>query len=205
MINYLRKYSFFDILTLFFYKLVSPLYFPNARLIRLPIQVRGKQFMQVGSQFTTGKYCRLEALGDNTRIGKRKIMLRIGNNVQINDNVHIAAAGSLSIGNNVLIASKVFISDHNHGNYKNNDLIPQDSPLTIPIKRALMIKPVVIENNVWIGEFVSILPGVTIGEGSIIGTMSVVNNNIPPYCIAVGSPAQVIKKYNFKSQEWEKV
>lgn len=195
----------FDILMLAVYKMITPFYFANARLIRLPIQIRGKRWMHVGKNFTTGKYCRLEVLDDESRTSDKKIMLSIGDGVQINDNVHIAVAGSVFIGHHVLIASKVFISDHNHGNYKTQGDLLQDSPLTVPIERALMIKPVVIQDNVWLGEFVSVLPGVTIGEGSIIGTMSVVNSDIPPFCIAAGSPAKVIKKYNFTSGEWEKV
>ena len=61
-----------------------------------------------------------------------------------------------------------------------------------------------LNSNVWIGEFVSILPGVTIGMGSIIGTMSVVTKSIPPYSIAVGSPAKVIKVYDFENKKWVK-
>jgi lipopolysaccharide O-acetyltransferase len=68
----------------------------------------------------------------------------------------------------------------------------------------LYSSPVIIEENVWIGEYVSILPGVTIGRGSIIGSMSVVNKNIPAFCIAVGAPAKVIKRYNFTTNKWEK-
>ncbi|MBL4677498.1 MAG: hypothetical protein JKY70_15040 [Mucilaginibacter sp.] len=64
-------------------------------------------------------------------------------------------------------------------------------------------KPVIIEDNVWIGETVSVLPGVTIGKGSIIGASAVVTKNIPPYSIAVGNPAKVIKTYNFESNSWE--
>jgi lipopolysaccharide O-acetyltransferase len=202
MINLFKRYSFFDVAALAMYKIITPFYFSKARLIRLPIQIRGKHLMQVGKNFTTGKYCRIEALENEDKSANKK-MLSIGNDVQINDNVHIAVACSVSIGNNVLIASKVFISDHNHGNY-NIGTEAQDSPLTIPIKRPLMTKPVVIKDNVWLGEFVSVLPGVTIGEGSIIGTMSVVNRDIPPFCIAVGSPAKVVKEYNFESQTWEK-
>ena len=51
-----------------------------------------------------------------------------------------------------------------------------------------------IEDNVWIGELASILPGVTIGKGSVIGAATVVTNNIPPYSVAVGNPAKIIKK-----------
>ena len=49
------------------------------------------------------------------------------------------------------------------------------------------------------------LQGVTIGEGSIIGAMSVVTKDIPPYTIAVGSPAKLIKRYNFKTKKWDKL
>jgi lipopolysaccharide O-acetyltransferase len=135
-------------------------------------------------------------------IGKN-ICIKIGNNVEINDYVHIGAIQSVTIGDNVLIASKVFISDHNHGHYGTNNR--HDSPDSIPKERELSYAPVVIANNVWIGESVSIMPGVTIGKGSIIGAMSVVTRAIPPYCIAVGSPAKEIKKYNFDTSNWEPV
>jgi lipopolysaccharide O-acetyltransferase len=54
----------------------------------------------------------------------------------------------------------------------------------------------IIEDNVWLGEFVSILPGVTIGKGNIIGANSVVTQDIPPYSIAVGTPARVAKRFD---------
>lgn len=54
-------------------------------------------------------------------------------------------------------------------------------------------KPVIIEDDVWIGSRVTILPGVRIGTGSIIGASAVVSKDIPPYSTAVGNPAQVVK------------
>ena len=61
---------------------------------------------------------------------------------------------------------------------------------------------VLLENGVWIGNSTIILPGVTIGEKSIIGAGSVVTKSIPPYCIAAGNPAKVIKKYDFNTKMW---
>jgi lipopolysaccharide O-acetyltransferase len=131
----------------------------------------------------------------------RKLLV-FKNDVQINDFVHIVALERIVIGNNVLIASKVFISDSNHGSYSGE---AQSHPDQNPIERKLSNSPIEIEDNVWLGEFVSVLQGVTIGRGSIIGSMSVVTKDIPPYCIAVGSPARVIKTYNFKTAKWESV
>jgi lipopolysaccharide O-acetyltransferase len=132
-----------------------------------------------------------------------KVCIEIGDNVEINDYVHIGAIDSVKIGNNVLIASKVYITDHDHGSYGRQGR--HDSPLSAPRDRALSFAPVAIEDNVWIGEFVSVLQGVTIGKGSIVGAMSVVTRDIPPNCIAVGAPAKVIKRYSFETGRWEPV
>lgn len=194
----LNIYGIFGILTLIVFKIRTKFVFKSARIIRFPIHIRGKKFINVDSGLTTGFNCRLDAFpAENS-----KKIITIGKNVQINDYVHIAAIESVMIGDNVLIASKVFISDHNHGNYSEEK---QDSPKTKPSERPLYSKPIVIEKNVWLGEFVCVLPGVKIGEGSIVGAMSVVNKDIPPYSISVGVPARVIKKYNFDKKEWQRL
>ena len=77
--------------------------------------------------------------------------------------------------------------------------------MSIPKERKIYSSPIKIEKNVWIGELCCILQGVTIGEGSIIGAMSVVTKDIPPYTIAVGSPAKLIKRYNFENKKWDKI
>ena len=165
----MEKYSILQIFYLIFYKIKGWFIFKNARLIRFPFRVRGKQYIKIGKGFTTGFNCRIDALNINNL--KEKYLLEIGENVEINDDVHIGATEKIIIGDDVLIASKVYISDHNHGSYKGEE---QDSPMSIPKKRKIYSSPIKIEKNVWIGEFVSILQGVTIGEGAIIGTMSVV-------------------------------
>jgi lipopolysaccharide O-acetyltransferase len=175
---------------------ITMLLYPNARLVRNPIFVRGKRGIKWGEKLTTGFFCRLETYHD----GK----LVFGNQCQINDFVHISACKSVEIGNNVLIASKVFISDHNHGNYKPGNAVIQDSPFISPVERCLYSDSVVIEDNVWIGEGVAILPGVRIGFGSIIGANSVVTKSIPSFVVATGNPCRVIKKYNENTNSWEK-
>ena len=125
-----------------------------------------------------------------------------GNDVQINDFVHIAAAEHVEIGNNVLIAGKVFISDICHGNYSDSEKI--SDPYEHPKDRPLSAKSVVIHDDVWIGEHVSILPDVEIGKGCIIGANSVVTKSIPEYCMAVGNPAKIIKEYDEISKTWKR-
>lgn len=199
MITGLRKYGLYGSIRLAISWVYTKIFFPQAKIIRLPADIRNSRNIEIGKNFITGFGCRIEALPVKNTNDK---ILKIGANVQINDYVHIACADSLTIGNNTLIASKVFITDLNHGNYSLNI---QDSPESIPSERQLYTKPVEIGENVWIGEFVSILPGSKIGKGSIIGTLSLVNSEVPPYSIAVGIPARVIKKFNFEKKLWETV
>jgi acetyltransferase-like isoleucine patch superfamily enzyme len=172
----------------------------NIRIVRIPYYIRGSSNIKWGKEFTSGVNLRIDADPINNIFDK--FVLTIGNNVEVNDYVHIGAVESVCIGNNVLIASKVFISDHNHGSYSGE---LHSSPDLKPSKRQIVSSPIVIEDNVWIGELVSILPGVTIGKGSIIGANSVVSKSIPPNCIAAGIPAKVIKQFNFRTNKWEKI
>ena len=120
----------------------------------------------------------------------------IGDNTYIGFRAHIIACGHMKIGNNVVIADGVYISDNLHGFEDiNSPVMPQ--PLSHP-------GPVTIEDDVWLGEGVCVLPNVTIGKHSVIGSNSVVTKDIPPYSVAVGVPAKVIKCYNHDSGKWEK-
>lgn len=149
------KRSLSEIIYLSYCVLLSKLFYPTSRIIRRPFDIRGKKNIQFGKNLTTGRYCRIEAYSDN----QNKVLF-FGNNIQINDFVHIAAKKTVKIDDNVLIASKVFITDIEHGSYKGDDF--DSNPNEVPEKRQLSSNPVHICKNVWIGELVSILPGVTI-------------------------------------------
>lgn len=177
----------------------TKIFYRSARIIRLPFDIRNKHLIYLGKGLTTGFNCRIEALELKPNGGK---LIEFGENIQINDYVHIAAGEKVVIGDNVLIASKVFITDINHGIYTGNNA---DDPFSPPNERDLSTKPVVIEKNVWLGENVCVMPGVTIGEGCIIGASAVVTKKIPAYSIAVGNPAKVIKQYNTQTKNWEPV
>ena len=198
MIQKINQYGLLGIIKMLINLIRTKLTFQNARIIRFPIDIRGKKFIQVSKGFTTGVGCRIEAYPETDK----KVLL-FGENFQMNDYVHITAMESVKIGNNVLLASKIYISDCSHGSYSGDE---NDSyPDSIPHDRPLSSKPVAIEDNVWLGEFVSVLPGVTIGKGSIVGANSVVSKSLPPYVIAVGTPAKPIKKFNFDNNKWEKI
>ncbi|MCS3767084.1 acetyltransferase-like isoleucine patch superfamily enzyme [Aeromonas hydrophila] len=193
MMFYMEHYGFWGCIRLIIEVIFTKIRFRNAKIIRTPFECRGKKFLKIGRGFTTGRYCRLEAHGPE---GKNII---IGERCQINDSVHIAAADSIVIGDDVLIASRVFITDLNHGNYSGEE---HSHPDSISRERTLHTKPVVIGSNVWLGEGVVVLPGVTIGKSSIIGANSVVSRDIPANSIAVGNPARVIKQFDFQRGQW---
>lgn len=195
----ISTYGLIGSLKVFYFFLKTKIFFSKARLVRFPIDIRNKQNIDFGVNLTTGIGCRIECFPINPTNEK---LLKFGKNVQINDYVHITAAYSVEIGNNVLMASKIYISDCSHGSYIGNS--DDSDPRVTPADRSLSVKPVKIQDNVWLGEFVSVLPGVTIGEGTIVGANSVVTKSLPPYVIAVGSPAKPIKFYNFDTQKWEK-
>lgn len=194
----MNNYSIAQVLYLIYCKLRGFFVFKEARLIRFPIDLRGAKYIKVSKGFTTGVGCRLEAYPMS-----REQTMFFGENVQMNDYVHITAMKSVIIGSNVLLASKIYISDCSHGSYNGDEF--DSNPNIIPNKRALMAKPVIINDNVWLGEFVSVLPGVVIGKGTIVGANSVVSKSLPPYVIAVGSPAKPIKEFNFETQKWVKI
>lgn len=195
-----NKYSLKDLFQLFIWLVRTKVIDRRARLFRFPIVIRGRKCIDFGTSITTGVGCRFDCFpGAEPSLKK----LVFGHNVQLNDYVHIVAMDRVTIGNNVLMASHIFISDNSHGSYKgdNNDT----NPNIPPIQREYATAPVSIGDNTWIGEGVMIMSGVNIGKGCVIGAHSIVNKSIPDYSIAVGSPAKVIKKFNFEANRWQRV
>lgn len=156
--------------------------------LSFPIFSYGLENVSIGDNFECGQRLKIRTFSE---WGKDKFQpkLIIGNNVHIESDCHISAVNGVEIGNDVLIASFVFISDHQHGR---GDFTDIETP---PLKRCLYSRGKIrIEDKVWIGEKVTILPGVTIGECSVVGAGSVVTKDIPPHCVAAGSPARIIRR-----------
>lgn len=106
--------------------------------------------------------------------------LSIGNRVYMNAGTSIEAYHQLIIGNDVLIGPFASIIDDDRH---------QVEPGAVQYKG-----PTIVGNNVWLGRNVAVLPGVTIGDGAVIGVNSVVTRSVPPNSFAAGSPAKVLRK-----------
>lgn len=183
------------------------------RVFRLPTILKFKKFGKnsfVGSHacVKNGKHISIE---DNVRIGnfcrlacypeyageKLNPEIDIDSGCYIGDYFTVLSGSPVKLEKDVLIASNVLISSENHG---------IDAASDIPYKsQALIVKPVVIGEGTWIGQNVVIMSGVTIGKGCVIGASAVVTKSMGDYCMAVGSPARIIKKFDFESAEWKSV
>lgn len=110
--------------------------------------------------------------------------------------LHNTIIGPVEIGENVIIAQQVTISGLNHG-YED---------INTPIKdQSCTAKNIVIGKDSWIGANAVITAGITIGTHTIVAAGSVVTKHVPDYSIVAGNPARVIKLYNFKLAQWEKI
>ncbi|WP_017317580.1 acyltransferase [Mastigocladopsis repens] len=130
------------------------------------------------------------AIERNVNIGRLEdSYIEIGQETFVGPGVCIAGPGDIRIGKRCLIAA-------NSGIYANNHNFAD--PIE-PIKyQGISRKGIVIEDDCWLGHGVAVLDGVTIGEGSVIGAGAVVTKDIPPYSVAVGVPAKVIKSRTSK-------
>jgi len=115
-------------------------------------------------------------IGDNSLVGMGNVII-----------------GPVTIGNNVILAQNVVASGLNH-EYKD--------PATPIHKQPVTTAPIIIEDDCWIAANVVITSGVTIGKHCVIAAGSVVTKNIPPFSVAAGNPAKVIKRYDEGTKEW---
>lgn len=162
-------------------------------------QIEGGQYITIGDGFFAGQMLWIAAVREYAGINYDPV-IEIGHRVTCSQSVHIAANVRVTIGDGVMFGSRIHVTDHGHGRYQGDE---QDSPDLRPTLRRLAPgRPVRIERHAWLGDGVVVLPGVTIGEGTIVGANSVVSRDLPPGVIAVGSPAMPIKRYDTTSGRW---
>jgi acetyltransferase-like isoleucine patch superfamily enzyme len=120
----------------------------------------------------------------------------IGNNTSIRSGCILYCAKKILIGDNVIFSNDIVISDTNHHPINPNDrlkMINSGWSSKLWLWKYSNSKEIIIEDNVWIGQYSRILKGVKVGRNSIIASNSVVTKDIPPNCIAAGNPAKIVK------------
>lgn len=140
---------------------------------------------ELGEKSTIEDFCTINngvgdvVIGDNTLIGMSNVII-----------------GPVTIGNNVIFAQNIVASALNHV-YTDPDVPIADQPV--------VTNPIVIEDDCWIAANAVITAGVTVGKHSVVAGGAVVTKSIPPYSVAAGNPAKVIKQYDFEKKEWVRV
>ncbi|MGA8270673.1 MAG: acyltransferase [Candidatus Sulfotelmatobacter sp.] len=159
------------------------------RLVALP-EVRGHASLYIGDDvrfsgklaIVSGRFC-------------SNPTLRIGDRTFIGHNVSITCNREVVIEDDVLISANCHISDYD------GHPASLETRISNGLPNADDIRPVKICKGAWIGSGVFIFKGVTIGAGVVVGANSVVTHDVPPYCVAAGSPARVVKRLGFQPQQ----
>jgi len=164
-------------------------------------------FHKYGSGSAVRRYTRMDVLPFNRfELGERSTIesfctinngvgdVIIGNNTLIG--IGNVVIGPVEIGNNVILAQHIVISGLNH-EYRDISKPIYEQPVTMA--------KIIIEDDCWIGANAVITSGVTIGKHSVVAAGSVVTKNVPPFSVAAGNPAKVIRQYNEAYAEWQRV
>jgi len=165
------------------------------------VSLRHTAKISIGDRTMIDEYCLLSVQGDknsgltigndvfigrNTVINARNGTIRIEDDANIGASCRIASTGKVVIGRHVLVAAYCYIGGGNHR------IDRTDMPI---IQQGIVSKGgVTIEDDVWIGSHATVLDGVTISKGSVIGAGAVVIKDIPAYSVAYGVPAKVVRK-----------
>ena len=160
---------------LFIYKVIGK---------KLPNNKKGKCFQKTFRRNLVALFS--DSVGKNVNIQKNASIgnhfsigeySSVGQNCVLEDDVHI--------GDNVMMAPECYFCTRNH--------IIERTDIPMRLQGSTEVKPIYVDNDVWIGFRSIILPGVHIGEGAVIGAGSVVTKDIPPYCVVGGAPARIIR------------
>lgn len=172
-------------------------YFGKNSIIKPFLNSANEKYISIGENVNIGSFCRITVSTEFRGIrckSNNKVRIKIGDNVDIGNNTFISANNNIEVGNHVIMAPNVFITDHEHGFLDvNKNLHAQ------PLTEGGFVK---IGGNVFLGVKSTILKNVIIGEHSVVAANSVVTKNIPPFCIAAGNPARIIKRYDSRRKKW---
>lgn len=190
-------------------KIATLIYHP---IVSSRLMIAGNRDFCIGPQLTINGVAGFKTLklGKNVNIGRNGRLLFvteyqgvryepgivIGNNVSIENRFSCLSAAPIRIDDDCIIASDVLITSENHGTNPELSNSYADIPLTVG-----MVK---IGKGCWIGEKVSIMPSVVLGDRCIVAANSVVTKSFPAGSMIAGIPARIIKKYDYSLHQWIK-
>jgi acetyltransferase-like isoleucine patch superfamily enzyme len=186
------KHAFHYLKSQLYYRRVFASFGVNSILFK-PLLLNNPRFMHIGNNVAIGQGVRMEALVTN---GKRIPELRIGDNVNIEQNVHLICHSRLIIGNDVSITGHCAIVDVTHPYANVND------PVKIGARILDEDSFVEIGKGSFLGFGALVMPNVRIGDYCIVGANSVVTKDVPDYSVVAGNPAKILRHYNSLTGEW---
>ena len=168
------------------------LYYPNVEF-GINCAIANPAYVKIGTSVVMAHHSSITAVTEYRDIYYQP-SIKIGDGTQIGPYNAFAAIDRIQIGDYVLFAPYVFLIDHDHGY--------MDVSKPIMHQPASSKGPIIIEDGCWLGLGSIVTSGVIIGRNSVIGANSIVNDKIPPYCVAAGNPAKIVKRYDFISKKW---
>jgi len=165
--------------------------FGSGTIVVSPIAIEGAQNIHLAEDvFVAAQTC----LAAMPYTGAKSCSLVIEKGCRIGRFNHIYATDRIVLQEHVLTANGVYISDNQH-DYRNTEI-------PILLQPILQRKPVTIGSGTWLGHNVCVM-GASIGRNCAVGANAVVINDIPDYCVVVGAPARIIRRYDSESRTWK--
>lgn len=162
------------------------------------VEIKNPQRISIGKNVTICAYTWVCAMiNDLPRIGVFNPSIQIGDNTVIGRFGHITISNQLIIEPSVLITEGVLITDSIHGF--------EDVHTPVIAQPLLSLGPIIIGEGSWIGNRACIVGKVKIGKHVVVGANTYIDKDIPDYCVVVGSPARIVRRYDTEQQAWLRV
>lgn len=170
------------------YKLTS---LGKESIIKYPYRIEGRGEIIIGDNVYVFPNCHFQTIS----IDGSTPTIRLGNNIRMWNNSQISCVRTVTIEDGCTFAANCFITDVTH-RYDDISIPAYNSQLrTLP--------SVVIGEGTWVGRNV-IISGAKIGKHCVIGAGSMVSKDVPAYCVVVGNPSRIVKRYNPETEKWQK-
>lgn len=147
-----------------------------------PMMIKHKKHIFIGRNVMIRNYARIEPIVE-WHGEKYNPVIKIGDNVSVEQSLHLVCANEVIIEDDVTISANVMIMDNSHEFKENMDVLLQ----------GLVVKKTIVKKGVFIGKNACIMPGVTLGEYCVVGANAVVTKDVPDYAIVAGVPAKIIR------------